>query len=101
MYYKIVIKTGTPEGAGTDANVRITLNGQIGGWTPYWVLDNQYRDDFVRDQQDTFVITNPGDLGALRYIYLYHDNTCSRPAWYIDNIYIVNLNTGQEWYFPV
>jgi hypothetical protein len=71
--YLITVVTGDKLGAGTDANVYLTLYGEKGNSTELF-LDNPNRNDFERNQTDTFTIppSQVGDLGAIRRIYLRH-----------------------------
>ena len=53
--YKIVVYTSDVKGAGTDANVSITLIGEEGTVGPR-KLENQSKNLFERGQQDTFLV---------------------------------------------
>jgi hypothetical protein len=95
--YRIIVITGTADGAGTDANVYITLYGDNGS-SGERQLDTE-RDNFERGQTDVFSPDMP-DLGNLQRVRIRHDNSGSRPGWFLDRIIILNETTQQEWTFP-
>jgi len=98
--YLITVVTGDKTGAGTDANVYLTLYGEKGNSTELF-LDNPNRNDFERNQTDTFTIppSQVGDLGAIRRIYLRHDNSGTAPGWYVASVTVTNIATGEKYRF--
>ena len=98
--YLITVVTGDKLGAGTDANVYLTLYGEKGNSTELF-LDNPNRNDFERNQTDTFTIppSQVGDLGAIRRIYLRHDNSGFAPGWYVASVTVTNIATGEKYRF--
>jgi len=98
--YLITVVTGDKTGAGTDANVYLTLYGEKGNSTELF-LDNPNRNDFERNQTDTFTIppSQVGDLGAIRRIYLRHDNSGFAPGWYVASVTVTNIATGEKYRF--
>lgn len=54
LVYDVIVKTGSDRGAGTDANVFITLYGERGCTTKRKL--NSRKNDFERDQRDSFVL---------------------------------------------
>jgi len=98
--YLITVVTGDKLGAGTDANVYLTLYGEKGNSTELF-LDNPNRNDFERNQTDTFTIppSQVGDLGAIRRIYLRHDNSGTAPGWYVASVTVTNIATGEKYRF--
>ena len=69
-------------GAGTDANVYITLVGQNGQSSGEFLLDNPGINDFERGDTNTFGLT-PIPIEGLDHIIIRHDNTGNFPGWYI------------------
>lgn len=66
--YDLTIKTGTRPGAGTDANISVTLVGTEGTSGPH-KLDIWFKDDFEAGSKNTYKVTSPplGELIALRF----------------------------------
>jgi hypothetical protein len=95
--YRVTVVTGTVEGAGTDANVYITLFGGNGN-SGERQLDNA-RDNFERGQTDVFAL-EMADLGDIRRVRIRHDNENRYPGWFLDRITIHNEETDREWVFP-
>ena len=94
--YGITVVTGTLEGAGTDANVYITLYGD-GGQTAELSFDNAQK-NFERRKIDYFEIVAP-EVGELRHIRIRHDNSGDYPEWFLSRITVINLRTNHEWTF--
>ena len=65
--YEVITVTGNHKGAGTDANVFVTLYGK-GGNTPKLQLKNNSKNCFEKDQSDIFNLktTSVGPLVKLR-----------------------------------
>ncbi|MEJ5230357.1 MAG: PLAT/LH2 domain-containing protein [Pseudothermotoga sp.] len=98
--YRIIVTTGDVSGAGTDANVYITIYGEIAA-TEEIFLDDPGRNDFERYQVDTFELL-PGqvqNVAAPVRIQLRHDNSGTFPGWYVVSVVIVDIATGQEYLF--
>jgi len=96
--YKVQVYTGDRPGAGTDANVFITLFGQEGVDSGERQLENDL-DNFERNKVDVFSFQCV-DLGNLTKISIRHDNSGLGPAWFLDKISI-SSGTGLMWYFLV
>ena len=64
--YQIIVYTADVFGAGTNANVSITLYGENGD-TGSRPLQQKFRDLFERNQKDQFEITAV-DLGKKRFL---------------------------------
>jgi len=66
--YEITVSTGTKTGAGTDADVSVTLLGTAGTSGPH-KLDKRFHDDFEPGQTDQYTVKAPdlGDLIGLRF----------------------------------
>ncbi len=98
--YKVIITTGNMDGAGTDANVYLTLYGTQGTSREIF-LDDPDRNDFERGQTDEFLLSpqEVPDLGVINRVYLRHDNSGIRPGWFVVSVTVVNRSTGQEYVF--
>lgn len=79
--YKVIITTGNMDGAGTDADVYLTLYGTQGTLREIF-LDDPNRNDFERGQTDEFLLSpqEVPDLGVINRVYLRHDNSDIRPG---------------------
>lgn len=100
--YRVLITTGDNFGAGTDANVYITLYGKS-GTSREILLDNPNRNDFEKGATDTFELRpdKVGNLGALEQIRIRHDNSGPLPGWYVVSVVIVDIATGHKYTFPL
>ena len=74
--YRIDVNTHSCAGAGTDANVYITLFGTDGSSSTETLLDNSGKNDFKIGMRDTFYVRlkNFEDINRIR---LRHDNSLS------------------------
>ena len=93
--YKIVVKTGNCKDAGTSADVYITLCGDRNSCE--YLLDTPDHDDFERGQEHEYQLP-AADVGNVTQVRIRHDNTGSRPGWFLDWIKVKKDN--QSWYFP-
>ncbi|XP_074618352.1 lipoxygenase homology domain-containing protein 1-like isoform X3 [Acropora palmata] len=92
--YQVHIYTGYEWGAGTDANILITLFGEDGD-SEETKLDNN-KNNFERGQKDYFVISCGKYLGRLSKIRIGHDNTGLGAAWFLDKVTVEDPKTGEE-----
>ncbi|XP_048219316.1 lipoxygenase homology domain-containing protein 1 isoform X2 [Perognathus longimembris pacificus] len=98
--YEVQVITGNVPKAGTDANVYLTIYGEEYGDTGERPLKKSDKSNkFEQGQTDTFTIYAI-DLGALTKIRIRHDNTGSRPGWFLDRIDITDMNNEITYYFP-
>ncbi|XP_046284402.1 lipoxygenase homology domain-containing protein 1 isoform X3 [Marmota monax] len=102
VHYEVDIWTGDVGGAGTTARVYLQIYGEEGKTEVLFLssrskaFDRASKDTF---QTDTFTIYAI-DLGALSKIRIRHDNTGSRPGWFLDRIDITDVNNEITYYFP-
>ncbi|KAM5136493.1 lipoxygenase homology domain-containing protein 1 isoform 3-T3 [Callospermophilus lateralis] len=102
VHYEVDIWTGDVGGAGTTARVYLQIYGEEGKTEVLFLssrskaFDRASKDTF---QTDTFTIYAI-DLGALSKIRIRHDNTGSRPGWFLDRIDITDMNNEITYYFP-
>ena len=96
--YRIVVKTGNVENAGTDAHVYITLIGDYRS-SGERELDSP-KNDFERYQADTFSIHTAKFLGDLLFVRIRHDNSGKKPGWFLDYITVHEEDSDRMWYFP-
>ncbi|XP_045742290.1 lipoxygenase homology domain-containing protein 1 isoform X2 [Mirounga angustirostris] len=98
--YEVQVITGNVPKAGTDANVYLTIYGEEYGDTGERPLKKSDKPNkFEQGQTDTFTIYAI-NLGALTKIRIRHDNSGSRPGWFLDRIDITDMNNEITYYFP-
>ena len=86
--------TGNVSGAGTDANVFITMYGQNDDSGERELRKSDRRNKFEQYQVDTFTV-KAIDLGELTKIKIRHDDSGLGAAWYLEKVEIRNPNTDQ------
>uniref|UniRef100_A0A3B4AXR7 PLAT domain-containing protein n=1 Tax=Periophthalmus magnuspinnatus TaxID=409849 RepID=A0A3B4AXR7_9GOBI len=86
--YEIIVITGDVKGAGTDANVFITLYG-VNGDSGKRPLRQKFRNLFERGQTDRFVVEML-DLGELLRIKVEHDNSSPSSGWFLECVEVTN-----------
>ncbi|XP_055361208.1 polycystic kidney disease protein 1-like 2 [Betta splendens] len=96
--YLLTVCTGHRRGASTSSRVTITLLGSEGHSEPHHLIDKEKR-VFERGATDTFLLTAPFSLGELHSIRLWHNNSGRRPAWFVGNVMVQDLQTAQKWFF--
>jgi hypothetical protein len=94
--YTVDVTTGDRRGAGTDANVYITIYGDNGD-SGKNILDGP-GNNFERNKTDTFGI-EAVDLGNVQKIRIGHDNTGFGPGWFLEKVVVTNDTTKQQWFF--
>ncbi|XP_060788698.1 lipoxygenase homology domain-containing protein 1 [Neoarius graeffei] len=86
--YEIIVITGDVKGAGTDANVFITIYG-VNGDSGKRPVKQKFRNAFERGHTDRFILEML-DLGDLVRVKMEHDNTGQAPGWYLECVEITN-----------
>lgn len=89
--YDITVHTGNIDDAGTSAKVYIQLYGSNGNSKEY--LLDLIGNDFERNNTDTFPF-GCQDLGTLQKLTIRHDNTGDQPGWFLDQIWVKDIETG-------
>lgn len=85
--YAIETVTGDVSGAGTDANVYVTIYGTHGtlGEMPLKTPG----DPFERGKIDHFVASGV-HIGTPQRVRVRHDNTGSRPGWFLQEVRLLD-----------
>ncbi|KAL0979113.1 hypothetical protein UPYG_G00180880 [Umbra pygmaea] len=97
--YEVVTITGDERGAGTDANVFITLFGEY-GITPKLHLTSKSRTAFEKNKTDVFRIKTH-NVGTLKKIRIEHDNTGLNASWFLDRVVVTDIARPHlRFYFP-
>jgi hypothetical protein len=104
--YRIQIRTGNEELAGTDAKISIRLFGSE-GTSPWYEIYSEPRPPsgitierlgtFEKGDTDNIYI-NSLDLGEVYQIQIQHDNSGLGPGWYISEIWVEDLETNITWH---
>jgi len=95
--YEIHVTTGSKRGAGTDADVRISLLGSL-GITADFLLDND-KDNFEAGKVDSFLIDHL-DVGEVQSIRIGHNDKGIGAGWFLLKVEIKNQANGKKWGFP-
>ena len=92
--YQVIVYTGIRRNAGTTANVGLMLSGELGK-SRKCLLKSSKREVLKRGNVDSFLITTTGSLGPLDYLHIWHDNTGSDPAWFLNRVVVRDSETGR------
>ncbi|KAM8949870.1 lipoxygenase homology domain-containing protein 1 isoform 1-T1 [Lycaon pictus] len=95
--YEVVTATGDVRGAGTDANVFITIFGE-NGLSPKLHLTSKSESAFEKANVDVFrVRTN--NVGLIYKIRIEHDNTGLNASWYLDRVIVTDMKRPHLRYY--
>ncbi|XP_064626993.1 lipoxygenase homology domain-containing protein 1-like isoform X2 [Lineus longissimus] len=97
--WKIFITTGDAEDAGTTSQVSITIYGDRGNSGPIPLGDGD-GETFQSGHIDEFEVST-GNIGTIYKIRVAHDNSEGSPAWFCDEVRMVDINSGEELKFNV
>jgi hypothetical protein len=93
-----VCAAGKALGAGTDADVFITLKGSSSSFGPYTLPAGP--EAFETGCRDKFKLSTP-DLGDLQEVVIGHNNLGLGPAWFLQGLELQNLASGAKYVFRV
>ncbi|KAJ3604783.1 hypothetical protein NHX12_026835, partial [Muraenolepis orangiensis] len=97
--YSVSVMTGDVYGAGTDANVFLTIYGDLGDTGERKLRKSETNSNkFERGSVDTFTI-EAVDLGEVFKIKIHHDNSLMSPEWYLDQVEVSDLDTEEVFLF--
>uniref|UniRef100_U3K2M7 Lipoxygenase homology PLAT domains 1 n=1 Tax=Ficedula albicollis TaxID=59894 RepID=U3K2M7_FICAL len=100
--YEVSVATGDVRAAGTNAKVFMQIYGETGK-TELMILENR-SNNFERGATDIFKVDvftiKAIDLGELKKLRIRHDNSGSRPSWFLERVEIVDLKESTTYYFP-
>ena len=94
--YTIKVHTGDKFGAGTDANVYITLYGAFGNSGEHHLSQSEHSQKFERDQTDTFTIECMA-LGPIYKVVLREDDTSLAADWFVAGVTVIDFNNVSFW----
>lgn len=93
--FEVEIGTSDTIGCGTDANVKIDINGDNSE-----KLLNNRKDNFESGDNDSFIIVYEKPVGEPSYITVLHDGSGPNSDWKLGHVYITDLVNGKKWDFP-
>ncbi|XP_063067192.1 lipoxygenase homology domain-containing protein 1-like [Engraulis encrasicolus] len=97
--YRVVVRTGDVYGAGTDANVFLTIYGDLGDTGERQLsTSNTNSNKFERGSLDEFNL-EAVDLGQVYKIRIRHDNSLMSPEWYLEDVEIIDTDTEEDFIF--
>ena len=85
--YEIEISTGIWSNSGTSAKVYLVLEGELGSSRPYHLKRGSFI-PFARGSLTCFTLSIPNNVGPLRRVRVWHDNSGESPSWYLNTIKI-------------
>ncbi|XP_025021880.1 lipoxygenase homology domain-containing protein 1 [Python bivittatus] len=97
--YEVHVITGMIWGAGTDANVYLSIYGERGDSGERHLKHSNNLNKFEKDQVDIFTV-RAIDLGELKKVRIRHDDSGSNPAWFLERIDIIDTKEETTYYFP-
>ncbi len=100
LLYKVRVRTSDIKGAGTDANVFISITGELHSVTSVELHYNGLRDDkFEAGSEDIFDLYLP-PLGNIVCIKVMHDNFGGfGSAWHLQDVEITDTDAGKKYLF--
>uniref|UniRef100_A0A3Q0R7C3 Lipoxygenase homology PLAT domains 1 n=1 Tax=Amphilophus citrinellus TaxID=61819 RepID=A0A3Q0R7C3_AMPCI len=97
--YTVSVRTGDMYGAGTDANVFLTIYGDLGDTGERKLAKSENnKNKFERGEVDKFTI-EAVDLGQLFKIRVRHDNSMIGADWYLDQVEVLDVETEEVYMF--
>ncbi|KAF6256823.1 hypothetical protein COO60DRAFT_1640423 [Scenedesmus sp. NREL 46B-D3] len=90
--YKVEVQTSDVRGAGTDADVLLTMFGSAGDSGPLKLFTSA--NDFERGRLDTFFVQAP-DVGSISSVQLQCQGGGLTAAWHLSNVTVTNSASGQ------
>ncbi|TRZ03142.1 hypothetical protein DNTS_014536 [Danionella cerebrum] len=97
--YKVSVRTGDMYGAGTDANVFLTIYGDLGDTGERKLRKSETsKNKFERGAVDKFSI-EAVDLGQVFKIYIRHDDSMAGADWYLDQVEVADADTDEVFMF--
>lgn len=97
--YTIKVRTADKWLAGTDANVKVKLDGAYGLSGPWKQLDTKYHNDFERDSKGTYVQVLDNFIGPVGAVHVERDNWGASPGWLLSYIEVHNSGNDLTQYF--
>ncbi|XP_068614855.1 polycystin-1-like [Brachionichthys hirsutus] len=94
-HYRVLVKTGRRQGAGTTAHVGMSLYGVNKSGSRHLQRDGA----FQRGNLDQFHVETAGNLGEIWKIRIWHNNTGLDPSWYVQHVVVWDQQTDHMFFF--
>ena len=92
--FEVKVYTSDETGGGTNANVKIDINGD----NPRKLLNNR-KDNFESGDIDSFIVVYKNPVEEPSYITVCHDGSGKLSDWKLGKIVVVDLVNGLKWLF--
>ncbi|PFX34823.1 Polycystic kidney disease protein 1-like 2 [Stylophora pistillata] len=89
-FVEVQVSTGIWRNSGTTANVFIVLEGELGTTRPYHLKQDSCI-PFARGSIMAFVISIPVNIGTIKTVRVWHDNSGTSPSWFLNQIKVRDL----------
>ena len=89
--YRVLVTTGTLDGAGTNSDVYIRMKGEKGSSGDHLLSAGGGRDPFENGDEDAFDI-ECADLGKLKSIHIRTRARGRRPNWLLIRVVVIGPN---------
>ncbi|XP_061881566.1 lipoxygenase homology domain-containing protein 1-like isoform X1 [Entelurus aequoreus] len=97
--YQVSVRTGDMYKAGTDANVFLTIYGDLGDTGERKLAKSENnKNKFERGEVDKFTI-EAVDLGQVFKVRIRHDNSMMGADWYLDQVEVLDVDTEEVYMF--
>ncbi|KAJ3604053.1 hypothetical protein NHX12_028794 [Muraenolepis orangiensis] len=97
--YKVSVRTGDMYGAGTDANVLLTIYGDLGDTGERKLSKSEGNSNkFERGAVNKFTI-EAVDLGQVFKIRIRHDNSMTGADWNLDQVEVTDMDSEEVYMF--
>ncbi|XP_061672103.1 LOW QUALITY PROTEIN: lipoxygenase homology domain-containing protein 1-like [Syngnathoides biaculeatus] len=97
--YQVSVRTGDMYKAGSDANVFLTIYGDLGDTGERKLSRSESnRNKFERGQVDKFSI-EAVDLGRVFKIRIRHDNSMMGADWFLDQVEVLDVDSEEVYMF--
>ena len=99
--YDVTVITGVWRQAGTTASVFVKIYGteSTAESVNLTATAPPGRKLFARGSIDKFVFHLDSSLGSVFKVEMWHDNSGNNSSWFLDQVRIVDKNTGEKWDF--
>ncbi|MBK8944982.1 MAG: hypothetical protein IPM32_06870 [Ignavibacteriae bacterium] len=100
MDFRISIKTGSVDNAGTDADVTIKIYGSLFNTQDLILNEHKNKNVFEKESIDEFLI-NSDDFGEVEKIEIWHNNKWFGADWFLESCTIENLTNKKSYFFNI
>ncbi|KAK7478441.1 hypothetical protein BaRGS_00030287 [Batillaria attramentaria] len=95
--YLVCTVTGWWRHAGTSARVYMYLKGTLDKSRVHR-LTGKGQKLFMEGAENWFLVTTPTDLGNLKSVVVWHDNSGDSAAWFLKEVYVHKVDNKKSWH---